>query len=77
MRQSLSAPACLILKDASVSPERLNRLSDPSTFRFRVAAVPSGVSQQRLSAAGEGGSSPNSKYPQPQNQQKHIFQEER
>ncbi|MDE4131367.1 hypothetical protein, partial [Phaeobacter gallaeciensis] len=23
MRQSLSAPACLILKDASVSPERL------------------------------------------------------
>ena len=55
--------------NAPVYPERLNRLSGPSSpvasASPRWLSVPSGVSQQRLSAAGEGGSKHNLRCPQP------------
>ncbi len=55
--------------NAPVYPERPNRLSGPSSpvvpASPRWLSVPSGVSQQRLSAAGEGGSKHNLRCPQP------------
>ncbi len=56
--------------DAAVSPAR--PAVSPACFpiRYRVAAAPSGVSQQRLSAAGEGAFTVTPADPQPQNSEK-------
>ena len=81
-----SAPACQIYQSAPVSPERpavsparlpsfqaSRRLSAAFPVPSCVPAVPSGVSQQHLVAAGEGGSKVTPNNPQAKKQQKPNF----
>ena len=60
-------PRCRRLSSAS------HRLSGAFPVRSCVAAAPSGVSQLRLSAAGEGAFTVTPQHPQPQNRKKQNF----
>ncbi|WP_206540667.1 hypothetical protein, partial [Leisingera sp. ANG-M6] len=50
-----------------------NRLSGPFPVQLSVAAAPSGVSQLRLSAAGEGAFTDTPEHPQPKKRKKQNF----